>query len=115
MRYFNKSEFNCKHTGRNEMDAEFLRMIDELRHRCGFPFVINSGYRDATHPVEARKAKPGTGTHANGIAADIRVDSGADAYTIMKHAFEMGFTGIARGNGFVHVDIRKTTPANWIY
>lgn len=113
MRYFNLKEFNCKHTGRNDMQPEFLDMIDELRHRVGFPFIITSGYRDATHPVEASKERPGT--HAQGIAADIRASDGSQAYAIMKEAFAMGFTGIAYGNGFVHLDIRATTPVSWRY
>lgn len=115
MRYFKLSDFDCKHTGRNEMNHDFLAKLDQLRHACGFPFIITSGYRDKTHPVEARKAKPGTGTHAQGIAADIRVSDGAQAYIIMREAFKMGFTGIARGATFVHVDMRKTTPVNWVY
>lgn len=113
MKYFKLSEFNCKHTGKNEMQPEFLELIDKLRDVCGFPFVITSGYRDATHPIEAKKSKPGT--HAQGIAADIRVNNGAAAYILQKNAYALGFTGIALGNGFVHVDIRKTTPVSWRY
>lgn len=113
MRYFKLSEFDCKHTGRNEMQPEFLELIDKLRGACGFPFVITSGYRDPSHPIEAAKSKPGT--HAQGIAADIKVSDWAQAYILMREAFRLGFTGIALGNGFVHVDIRKTTPVSWIY
>lgn len=115
MRHFDISEFDCHHTGRNEMQPEFLLMIDELRARCGFPFVITSGYRDPSHPVEAAKKRPGTGTHANGIAADIKVSNGHQAYIIMKHAFELGFGGIAYGNGFVHVDSRDGIEVTWRY
>lgn len=113
MRYFKPSEFDCKHTGKNEMKPEFLDKLDELRHRVGFPFVITSGYRDVTHPIEAKKERGGV--HSQGIAADIRVSNGAEAYAIMKEAFGMGFTGIAYGKGFVHLDIRVTTPVSWNY
>ena len=69
LRYFDLSEFACKHTGENRMNPDFLVRLDELRHRCGFPFQITSGYRDPSHPVEARKDKPGQ--HSLGVAADI--------------------------------------------
>jgi len=49
--YFKDHEFDCKHTGKNEMDPEFLEELDELRRRVGVPFVVTSGYRDATHPA----------------------------------------------------------------
>jgi uncharacterized protein YcbK (DUF882 family) len=113
MKHFKLEEFNCTHTGKNEMDSVFLEAIDELRERCGFPFTITSGYRDITHPVEAKKAVGGT--HTQGIAADIAVRSGAEKYTIVKHAMELGFTGIGVANTFVHVDTRTTTPVIWTY
>lgn len=113
MKYFKLSEFDCKETGENKMSHAFLTKIDILREKCGFPFVITSGYRSPEHSIEKRKNKPGT--HAQGIAADIKVNNGAEAYLIQKYAYELEFTGIALGNGFVHVDIRETTPVSWSY
>lgn len=114
MKFFRLEEFNCTHTNLNEMDHEFLEKLDELRERVGFPFIITSGYRDATHPAEARKAEPGTGTHCQGIAADIAVSNGFERMNIVHEAIKMGFSiGVART--FVHVDDRKTTPVMWTY
>ena len=113
MRNFELSEFACSHTGKNDMDSSFLTKLDELRDRCGFPFVITSAYRDITHPVEAKKNKGGT--HTQGIAADIRVANGNQKYTIVKEAMAMGFTGIGIANTFIHVDTRTTTPVIWTY
>ncbi len=114
MKYFRLEEFNCTHTNKNQMDHEFLVKLDELRERVGFPFIITSGYRDATHPAEARKAEPGTGTHCQGIAADIAVSNGFERMNIVHEAIKMGFSiGVART--FVHVDDRKTTPVMWTY
>ena len=113
-KFFRLEEFNCTHTNLNEMDHEFLVKLDELRERVGFPFIITSGYRDATHPAEARKAEPGTGTHCQGIAADIAVSNGFERMNIVHEAIKMGFSiGVART--FVHVDDRKTTPVMWTY
>ncbi len=114
MRYFTVAEFNCQHTGENNMEPEFMEMVDELRDRCGFPFVITSGYRSPDHPIELGKQRPGT--HAQGIAADIAVSSGLQRYTVVKNAIKLGFTGIGVAGGFVHVDIRATdTPVMWTY
>lgn len=114
MRYFDIREFDCKFTGNNEMSEEFLEKLDELRHACGFPFTVTSGYRDPVgHPIESKKENPGT--HARGIAADIAISNGADRYTIVNTALSMGFTGIGVAKTFVHVDTRQTTPVIWSY
>lgn len=116
MKFFHIREFDCTHTGTggDNMDPEFLEKLDLLREKCGFPFRITSGYRDATHPAEARKAEPGTGTHCQGIAADIAVSNGFERMNIVHEAIKMGFSiGVAKG--FVHVDDRKTTPVMWTY
>lgn len=113
MRYFKLSDFDCQETGNNEMSEEFLEKLDDLRHVCGFPFIITSGYRDPTHSIEARKAK--AGTHARGIASDIRINNGNEAYDIIKNAQSMGFNGIGVAKSFIHVDIRKGMPVLWSY
>tara|TARA_R110002012_G_scaffold221506_1_gene393036 strand:+ start:1422 stop:1763 length:342 start_codon:yes stop_codon:yes gene_type:complete len=113
MRYFKLEDFNCRETGKNEMSEEFLEKLDDLRHVCGFPFIITSGYRDPTHSIEARKAK--AGTHARGIASDIQINNGNEAYQIIKNAQSMGFNGIGVAKSFIHVDIREGMPVIWSY
>ena len=114
MRYFKIEDFDCSFTGNNEMSQEFLDKLDDLRHACGFPFIVTSGYRDPEgHPIEAKKPK--AGTHGQGIAADIKVNNGAEKYKIISEAMKMGFTGIGVAKTFIHVDIRTTTPVVWSY
>ena len=113
MNYFSREEFDCQETGENEMSPEFLNMLDILRENAGFPFVITSGYRSHKHSLEHKKEK--AGTHAQGIAADIKVNSGAERMVIIKEALKLGFTGIGVAKTFVHVDTRKTTPVVWTY
>ena len=114
-KYFNESEFACKETGNNEIKSELIHMLDELRERCGFPFVITSGYRDPSHSAEKNKKFPRNGTHVRGIAADIAVSNGEQRYKIVKEAHEMGFGGIGVAKTFVHVDMRTNTPVMWTY
>ena len=113
MKYFTKDEFNCQHTGENRMEKEFLDKLEALREHCGFPFIITSGYRSPSHPIEARKEIPGT--HAQGIAADIKITNSANRYSIIKAALEHGFTGIGVAGDFIHVDTRGTAPVMWLY
>lgn len=113
MKNFTLSEFNCKETGENKMNPKFLEMIDKLRERCGFPFVVESGFRSAKHSIEVKKKSPGT--HSKGIAADIRVVGGYQRYKIVSEAINMGFSGIGVDENFIHVDIREDTPVVWSY
>lgn len=111
--YFTRKEFACSHTGENRINDDFIHALDMLRDKCGFPFVITSGYRSPSHPIEAAKATPGM--HAKGIAADIRVNSGAERFSIVQNAIELGFSGIGVAKDFVHVDTRTTDPVLWTY
>lgn len=114
---FKKEEFNCKHTGKNEMKHEFMLVLQKLRDAYGKPIVITSGFRDKTHPVERNKTT--TGTHVQGIACDIRINDGSDLYELVELALQIGFTGLGIGNRtghkMLHLDIRKTTPVIWSY
>jgi len=95
------------------MERAFLDLLDELRHSSGFPFVITSGYRSPRHSIEA--AKPVPGKHAQGIAADIAVSNASQRHTLLKHAFNLGFTGIGVADTYIHLDTRGTTPVVWTY
>jgi zinc D-Ala-D-Ala carboxypeptidase len=117
--YFTKEEFDCQYSGENEMSDDLLLAVDLLRGKCGFPFVITSGYRSKDHPIEAKKKQEKAGTHAQGIAADIKVTDGTQRYKIVEEAIKMGFTGIGIAGSFVHVDIRdldgNESPVMWTY
>ena len=113
LRYFEKAEFDCQETGENQMKDYFMEMLDELRHRCGFPFKITSGYRSPEHSIERAKVLPGT--HADGIAADIYVTDAVQRYILLEQAFDLGFSGIGVHSTFIHVDARATLPKAWQY
>jgi len=114
MRHFDIKEFTCKETGENSMSPDFLALLDELRERCDFPFVITSGYRSEEHSAERNKPKGG-GLHTKGKAVDIRVIYSAERYKLLKEATKMGFTGIGVAKDFIHLDTRTTTPVMWVY
>lgn len=118
---FAKHEFDCKHTGQNRMQSEFMERLQELRIAYGRPMIISSGYRHETHPIEARKAQ--AGAHSTGRACDVAV-MGGDALRLVALAVEHGFSGIGvqqKGSGrFIHLDdltheLGAARPWIWSY
>lgn len=114
---FTKAEFNCTRTGNNDMQPEFMEALQALRTEYGKPMTVTSGYRDPTHPQEAKKAQPGQ--HSKGLAADIACDA-TEAHAIAKLAFKHGFTGIGISQKaglprFIHLDKRTGPPVIYCY
>lgn len=109
-KYFKYSEFDqhgAPGSGAAHMNKLFLSMLDALREKLGFPLIVTSGYRSPEY--NAKVSETGTtGPHTTGKAADIAV-SGQQAYTLIKTALELGFTGIGisqkGASRFVHLDI----------
>ncbi len=117
-KHFRRDEFSCRcGCGKSDMQPLFMGRLQALRMIWGKPMLITSGYRCANHPSERIKAQPGTGTHSQGIAADIGI-SGPDAVSLLRLALDANFTGIGiqqKGNGrFIHLDIREH-PTIWSY
>ena len=100
------------------MDASFIDMLDDLREKLGFPFIITSGYRCPKHNKEVSNTGE-AGPHTTGRAADISA-SGAHALDIIVHGYRSGFKGIGakqKGQGrFIHLDdIPRPYPTFWSY
>ncbi len=110
--YFNISEFDCKETGDNEMQSRFIHLLDTLRGVCGFPFIVNSGYRSPQHSKEIIKDKPGI--HTKGLAADIQIHGGVQRYQLVENAIQHGFSGIGVAKTYIHVDLRDNIMM-WVY
>lgn len=106
---FSKKEFDCKETGENKMDKEFMDELYKLRKIAGFPFVISSGYRSTRHSVERAKGHS-NGEHTKGRCADIAVN-GPQSFQIIEAIFKhnLKFTRIGvhqKGSGrFLHVGL----------
>ena len=72
--HFQLAEFACKcgecGSDGSEMAPEFLYKLDDLRERCGFPFVISSGYRCPAYNSKISSTGE-DGPHTTGRAADV--------------------------------------------
>ncbi len=121
MQYFTYNEFDQKDlegSGEEYMDRPFLDKLDRLRDKCGFPFIITSGYRTPIYNNDV-STTGFDGPHTTGKAADISVDT-KQAYILMENALKMDcFYGIGVGRGFMHLDtllpIEKPRPRLWPY
>lgn len=112
--YFSMDEMRCQcGCGQDGMDAAFIEKLTSLRADWGQPMVITSAFRCKDHPIEAKKAKPGS--HNHGRAVDVAL-SGGDAYNFLCAALGHGFTGIGvnqkGGSRFIHLD-DLTSQEGW--
>lgn len=114
---FKKAEFDCRHTGKNEMQHEFMVMLQAIRREFGQPMQITSGYRHWTHPVEAKKGHT-TGEHTRGTCADIACADGRERFKLVSIALRLGVTRIGIAKTFVHLGIGGDglpAPVIWDY
>lgn len=115
MKHFHYGEFSCPHCGANEMDGDFLEMLDAVREEAGIPFVITSGFRCKEHN-EAVGGKA-TSSHLRGLAADIACSTSGDRWKIVAAAIECGIPRIGIADTFIHLDMDtdKFWPCIWTY
>lgn len=106
-KYFAYSEFMCEcGCGCCRMDSEFIYKLNELRERCGFAFIINSGYR-CTDWNEYCGGAVNSG-HCLGLAADIKCIEDRKRGIIIKNAIDLGFKRLGISSRFVHLDLKPT-------
>ena len=104
--HFKDKELRCKcGCGQNNMDPEFLEILEDIRRLFGGPLFITSGYRCPEH--NAKVSQSGyDGPHTTGRAVDIAVDRGA-AHRLLHIGCGAGLSiGVnQRGPGrFIHLD-----------
>lgn len=99
------------------MNLEFVKILDTLRDRAGFPLVINSGYRTPAH--NAKVGGKSESAHIEGVAADIACSTSGDTFEIVKSAFDLGIKRVGIAETFVHLDMSMNTniPQRvlWLY
>ena len=88
---FSRSEMACRcGCGHDEMDQEFMRMLQALRDEIG-PMPVTSGFRCDAHNNDVSTVK--NGPHTLAKAADILI-SGERAMQLFEKARQISFTGI---------------------
>ena len=77
------------------MSSEFMAVLERVRVAYGKPMKLSSAFRDATHPVEARKGdRAGKGDHCRGVAVDVLAASSISEFQIpvLEKAQRFGVT-----------------------
>ena len=126
---FTTNDMHCQCNygcGQNEMDDEFMRMLQELRDQAGFAFRISSARRCELHNSDISSHHLKIGIHTFGKAVDVLTGhiSTTKVLELIKQAQNIGFTGLGlnlrgdRKGRFIHIDNRGedfSPPAVWTY
>lgn len=123
MKYFDMSEFACKHCGQlpvNGMNPKLLEGLDKLREAWGAPIYISSAYRCPVHNAECGGVS--NSQHLLGNAADCYVDGGYTEFErFMRLCYDIGCfdgLGVYKTSQFMHLDTRSNgneiNTYNWI-
>jgi len=99
---FHAKEFNCPCCEMSIMNPRFISELQKLRKNCGFPFLINSGYRCETYNTKISKNT--VGQHVEGKAADIKMLDRNQRFILLRNIFNMGyFKDVAISATFIHI------------
>lgn len=111
---FSRKELECKcGCGLCNMDEIFLIKLQILRDFYGKPIIINSAFRCFDHNRSLGSSD--RSQHVLGRACDLKINNDSERYEILNLAFNLNFTGIATGKGFVHLDLRSGESKSWLY
>jgi uncharacterized protein YcbK (DUF882 family) len=110
--HFSKESVACKCGCGLLPEQPFMNRIEMLRNSCGFPLVVTSGARCPSYNAKVSSTGE-NGPHTTGRAIDLGV-SRKQAYTVVKKALELGFTGIGiqqkGASRFIHIDDLADAP-----
>jgi uncharacterized protein YcbK (DUF882 family) len=97
------------------MSKDLISKLQILRDICGFPFIINSGYRTPAHNKKVGGTK--TSSHLKGLAADIHCINSKQRYLIISNALSLGFSRVGIGARFIHLDVDTSKQGSliWLY
>ena len=104
-RYFKDAEFRkCNPPcSIEDMDEDFLFLLDMVRKEAGIPLVLNSAYRSPEW--DRKQGRSGTGAHTRGLAVDIRCNSDSNRYKIVEAAFKCKVNRIGIYKSWIHLDM----------
>lgn len=110
---FSRDEFRSHDgaPGYDTVDAELLRILQELRDYWGRAIVILSGHRSPSHNAAVGGATDSQ--HLYGRAADIVV-AGIPPQEVANYIVrKYPMVSVGRYNTFTHLDTRTTGPKYW--
>jgi hypothetical protein len=108
--------FSQKEVDKYKLVPELWQLLDKMRGECGFPFIINSGFR-TKEQNDTLLGSVEDSAHLTGEAVDLKIDLSEKRLKLIKIALSNGVNRIGVGKTFVHIDISKTLPQSviWLY
>ena len=96
------------------MDEEFVSLLDRARHISKVPYIIISGYRSDDHNQEVGGVPESS--HTRGTGADLKADNSFTRYRILKGLIAVGICriGIYKNHCHADVDLDKPQGVIWI-
>lgn len=118
-RYFSEREFQkCSPScSREDMEQDFLDLLDRIRATAGIPLLLSSAYRSSAW--DKSKGRSGNGAHTYGLAVDIVCNNSATRSKIVSACIQRGVLRIGIASNFIHVDMGERVglpaPCIWTY
>ncbi len=98
------------------LHPDMIEFIHRLEEKLSTELTITSGYRSATHHIEAAKKSPGE--HSEGLAVDVYCATPRAFVKLVGEAYRLGCRriGVSRKSGFVHIGLSGRRPESlWTY
>jgi zinc D-Ala-D-Ala carboxypeptidase len=116
-KYFKIEEFASPDdpTSGNMMDSLLLDKLDLARDICGFPLIINSGYRSIEH--NKKVGGVANSSHLLGLAVDIHCTDSRKRFMLLDALLVAGFDRVGLAATYIHVDVdpEKKPCVIWTY
>lgn len=112
--YFSAGEFlTCSPACKIEdMDVEFLRILDNVRAFYGRPITLTCAYRSRDY--DKSKGRDGSSYHCKGRAVDVYCRDPYHRAELVYAAQACGLNGIGIGKNFIHLD-NRVVRTMWHY
>jgi len=117
IKFFTRRELACPCCGRADMEADFMRRLENLRIAARGAMIITSGFRCQAHNEAVGGAE--NSYHLKGRAADVKVPNSAVRYRLLALATDFYkpdrlFQGVGIASNFIHLDTRPEFTC-WTY
>ena len=117
-KHFKIEEFddpNVEGSAVENMDYDFISLLNKIRHESGVPMRITSGFRTKETNDALEHSVPNS-SHLKGIAVDVACNNGPDREKIVSAAIKNKVRRIGIGNTFIHLDVdTEKNPSIWLY